>query len=604
MPGIVGLISSQPAVECQRLVKAMVASMSHEAFYVSDTYSAPEMGVYGGLVAIADSPELSRVAVNEREDLALMLAGECWIDDEIVAAIPQNGNRVSGSAHWLLNRYEKHGDKFFEKLNGNFSALLIDKRKKESFLFNDRFGMERVYIHEASEGTYFASEAKALLRILPQTRAFDPAGVTQFLAFGCTLEWRTLFRSVQQLPGGSVWSFGQGKPRKRNYFSPESWEGLPTLAIDDFENEFQRVFKRILPRYLQHDSRLGIALTGGLDTRMIMACLPDLSPPAICYTFTGEGGETKDDKVAAEVAKACRLEHRLLRLKPEFFSNFASHLDRTVYATDGCSGLAGSHEIYFNRMGHEISTVRLTGVFGSEVFRGMSTFQPVGLTPTMLAPELRQSVQSCERQPPGGNCHGSTFAAFREAPWHLVGNLSASRSQVCFRTPYLDNQLVALAYQMPPSLRASPRTALRLVQNNHTVLRSIPTDRQVGGQTGPLRNRVDRFFCQVLFKIDYYYNEGMPNTLARLDPALEAANSIVPLFGHHKFLHYRIWLRKRLAPFLQQALSDPEIQHQGFWNPAFLSRMAADHIRGRRNYVKEIDAVLTLNAVKRLLLKG
>jgi len=578
--------------------------MLHEPFYVSDTYAVPEMGVYAGLVAIADSPALSHVAVNARQDLALVLAGECWLDDEIVASVPQNGDRLDDIAHGLLRRYEKDGEKFFEKLNGNFSALLIDKRKRESFLFNDRFGMERIYFHETPEGTYFASEAKALLRVLPQTRAFDLEGVAQFLAFGCTLDWRTLFRSVQLLPGGSLWSFGQAATRKRKYFSPETWEELPPLSIDDFEKEFQRTFKRILPRYLQHRSRLGIALTGGLDTRMIMGCLTQMSPPPICYTFTGEAGQTNDDKVAAKVAKACQLEHRLLRLGPDFFSNFASHLDRMVQATDGCSGLAGTHEIYFNRRGRELSTVRLTGVFGSEVFRGMSTFQPLGLAPDLLAPDLRQATQSYERQRPNGECNGSTFAAFREAPWHLVGNLSASRSQVFFRTPYLDNQLVALAYQMPESLRTSPQTALRLVQDNHAVLRSIPTDRQVGGEAGPLRNAVNRFFSQALFKMDYYYNEGMPDRLARLDSAIAAINSMVPLFGHHKFLHYRIWLRTRLAPFLEQALSDPGIQRHAFWNPAFLKRMAMYHIRGKRNYVREIDAVLTLNAVERQLLKS
>jgi len=582
----------------------MMASMLHEPFYVSDTYSAPEMGVYGGLIAISDSPALSHAAVNERQDMALLLAGECWVDDEIVAAVPQKGKRADDTTHALLHGYEKNGEKFFEKLNGHFSALLIDKRKKESFLFNDRFGMERIYLHETPEGTYFASEAKALLRVLPQTRAFDPAGVAQFLAFGCTLDWRTLFRSVQLLPGGSLWTFGQGETRKRKYFSPETWEGLSTLSIDDFENEFQQTFKRILPRYLQHHSRLGIALTGGLDTRMIMACLPELSPPALCYTFTGEEGQTNDDKVAAKVAEACHLEHRLLRLGPDFFSNFASHLDRTVLATDGCLGLAGSHEIYFNKQGRELSTVRLTGVFGSEVFRGASTFKPLGLSPDLLAPDLCQATRSYERQLPGAGCNRSTFAAFRLAPWHLVGNLCASRSQVFFRTPYLDNKLVALAYQMPKSLRSSARTALRLVQDNHAGLRNIPTDRQIGGEAGPLRNAANRFFSQALFKMDYYFNEGMPNHLGRLDPALAALNSIVPLFGHHKFLHYRIWLRKRLAPFVQQALSDPGIQRHAFWNPAFLNHMAADHIDGKRNYVREIDAVLTLNAVERQLLKG
>ena len=90
----------------------------------------------------------------------------------------------------------------------------------EAFLFNDRYGIERLYWFEAGEATYFATEAKALLRVLPQLRAFDPEGVTDFLAFGCTLEWRTLFRGMHLAPGGSLWRIENGECRKSRYFDP------------------------------------------------------------------------------------------------------------------------------------------------------------------------------------------------------------------------------------------------------------------------------------------------------------------------------------------------------------------------------------------------
>ena len=74
-----------------------------------------------------------------------------------------------------------------------------------------------------------------------------------------------------------------------------------------------------------------------------------------------ETGETFDDRLAARVAKACGLEHRLLRIGADFFSDFASHVDRTVYVTDGCFGLTGAHEIYLNRRARQLAPVRLTG---------------------------------------------------------------------------------------------------------------------------------------------------------------------------------------------------------------------------------------------------
>ena len=121
---------------------------------------------------------------------------------------------------------------------------------------------------------------------------------------------------------------------------------------------------------------------------MIMACRPQTSETPVCYTFSGERGRTLDDRVAGRVAEACGLEHRLLRIGPDFFSDFASHADRTVYITDGCCGVSGAHEIYMNAQARELAPVRLTGNFGSEVFRGVSTFKPIGLSPKLFNPEL------------------------------------------------------------------------------------------------------------------------------------------------------------------------------------------------------------------------
>src|ERR1017187_6555916 len=296
MPGIVGVISRRPAGECQSLVKAMVASMEHELFYVSGIHAAPEMGIYGGWIAHEDSFAAGQTFFNEQRDIALILSGECFLDPQTGTELGQKGHELKESkAEWLVHLYEEEGDQFFEKVNGLFSGLLIDKRQRKTFLFNDRYGIERIYWHEAEDGLYFASEAKAILRILPELRAFDERGVAQFLTYGCTLEWRTLFRGIHLLPGGTLWSFENGSCHKRKYFSPGTWESQPILSPESFESKFQETFERVLPRYFESEARTGISLTGGLDTRMIMACCPDTVEKPICYTFSGESGETLDD---------------------------------------------------------------------------------------------------------------------------------------------------------------------------------------------------------------------------------------------------------------------------------------------------------------------
>jgi len=601
MPGIVGIISQRPSDECQRLVNSMVGAMEYEAFYDSGTHSIPKLGIYTGWVAHEDSFAASQAFFNEQRDIVLVMAGECYVDPETRNSLTRKGHRLENSDDWLVHLYEEDGDQFFEKLNGLFSGLLIDKRQKKAVLFNDRYRIERIYYYEEDGDFYFASEAKALLRILPQTRAFDEEGVAQFLALGCTLNSRTLFRGVQLLPSASVWSFEDGKCYKREYFSHESWEAQSALSVESYESEFQETFQRILPRYVESDAKVGISLTGGLDTRMIMACLPKTNPSYTSYTFVGQNGLTLDARLAARIAASLGLEHCALHIGPDFLRNFDTLLDKTVYVTDGCAGVLSSHEIYFNARARQISPVRLTGNFGSEVFRSVSTFKPLGLQAQLLSESCAKSVATETQRAISGAAHPVTFAAFREIPCSLFGLLAAGRSQVTFRTPYLDNNLVALAYRAPASLRRSPRPALRLIERANPQLARIPTDRgELLGSSG-LGYAFRRALGEVTFKLDYYRQEGLPTFLSAFNPLL---SSLAPLgiLGLHKYLPYRHWFRKELAPTVMERLSTERVREAPWWRKKAPEMCARAHISGRANHARELNAVLTLEAIDRLLL--
>jgi asparagine synthase (glutamine-hydrolysing) len=603
MPGIVGIISQKPPEVCKDLVTSMVGSMEHEPFYTSRTHAVPEMGVYGGWVAHENSFAAGQIFFNERKDIVLFFSGECFVDRETRAELKRKGHEVSDTAgDGLVHLYEEEGERFFEKLNGLFSGLLIDKSRNRAFLFNDRYGLERIYFCETKDATYFASEAKALLRILPELRALDERGVAQFLTYGCTLEWRTLFRGIQLLPAGSVWSLENGRCQKRTYFSPETWETQPVLTAERFESEFQETFKRILPRYFESESRIGVSLTGGLDTRMIMACRPATAQNPVCYTFSGEKGLTLDDRLAARVAESCGLEQRRLRIGSDFFSNFATHADRTVYITDGCVGILGAHEIYLNAQARQLAPVRLTGNFGSEVLRGVSTFKPISLSHDLISPEFHRSIEASVEKLSDFKKHAVTFAAFREIPWKLFGSVAAGRSQLTFRTPYLDNELVALAYRAPERLRKSSLLASRIVKASSAALSKIPTDRGFVSDNSGLGFLFRRFFAEATFKIDYYNSEGLPCLFSSLDPALRRVSSKLGILGLHKYLPYRHWFRKELAPTIMERLSTERVREAPWWRKKAPEMFAGAHISGRANHARELNAVLTLEAIDRLLL--
>ena len=588
MPGIAGVIGSKPADECTRVVEAMIASMRHESFYESGACSVPALGVYAGWTAHPRS-FAARESANgtlPAHDPMLVWSGECAGD---------------AGGHDFAESYVRLGDGFVRELNGLFSGLLIDRERGRVLLFNDRYGLERIYFHETADGLYFASEAKALLRVLPGLRVLDDAGIAQFLAFGCTHGQQTLFRGVSLLEGGSLWSFERGETRKQRYLTPACLEKQPVMSQEAFNDEFASTFKTALPRYIGNGEGLGISLTAGLDTRMIMACLPATPVRPLAYTFSGQRERTLDERIAARVAAARGLDHHVLRIGADFLSDYGRYVDKTVHITDGGFGATGAHEVYLNAKARELAPIRLTGNFGSEVLRSMSTFKPLGLSRDMFGSDFGAVVASSAR-PVAKTDHPVTFAVFREIPSSLFGSLAAGRSQVTFRTPYLDNDIVSLAYRAPADARRSPDSALRLIGSSDSRLGRIPTDRGIAvGGRGPV-HMLRRLFAEATFKLDYLHKEGLPHWLSPLDPAIDGL-SMFGVLGLHKYLPYRRWFRNELRGYVSQVFSDTRTLQSPYWNATFLKSVAKDHATGRRNYVREINAVLTLDAVDRLFIR-
>jgi asparagine synthase (glutamine-hydrolysing) len=505
------------------------------------------------------------------------------------------------SRNLLLDRYEARGIGVAEDLNGLFGVLAVDEERKQALLFNDRYGVERIYVYERGDVLFFASEAKALLSVVPEARTWDEQGVAQFLKFGSTIDGRTLFRGVRFLPGGSLWRFEAGRLHKDRYFEPSAWEHAQPLDEDTFERRFCEAFKEKLAKYLVADGGVGISITGGLDTRMIMACLPKDGVKAICYTYAGREGETLDVRLGRRVAELCDLRHHVLRIGEDFLRDFGRYVDRTVHVTDGCAGPLQAHEIYFTRLAARLAPVRLTGNFGSEVFRSASTFKPLQLERHLLSPAFVPLIDSV-KSPLAGH-HPVTQAAFMEIPWHLFGTLAAARSELTFRTPYLDNDLVELAFKAPMRARRSPSAAFRLIHAMNEQLGAIPTD-QGGAATGgdTVRQLARRLYCRLTFKLDYLHTEGLPTWLSPAAPLLETLARF-GLLGQHKYLPYRAWFRNELHTYMHEVLTDPRTRRNPFWNADGLTRVASDHTSGRRNCLREIHAVLALDAVERTLLR-
>ena len=611
MPGIAGILNKRESSPARELLETMLETMMHETFYTKASYTNEKRGWYVGSVTPRGTLAKTTPARNRTGDILLFLSGECFLDRTTAGTHSSERTRtIEASVSGLLRLYEEHDDGFIESAKGLFSGILLDNRKGRALLFNDRYGVQRVYYYEDEENVYFASEAKALLRIVPELRAINPRSIAEYVCFDTVLYNNSFFRNVSLLPGGSIWILHRGISEKKQYFKAMDLERQPRLDLEDFSRELLRVFGDVLPLYLNGEN-LGIGVTGGQDTRLIMACLPDDRNHIRTYTFGGLHRDSLDVCLARKLARACELEHQVLRLDQEFLANFSEYAAKSIYLTDGLADVTNVDQLYLNRLVRDIAQIRVTGNFGSEVLgRSRRILRNRFIDSDLLSSDFREQVSNvsgaldaCAQE------HDLSFLLTKEIPWYWARFTVLEMSQLVVRTPYLDNDFINLLYRAPRMGFNGDTWEIESVKRKNRKLLNIPTNRGVGGRGCAPRRALVAVLYRSMAMMDKALNwDVLPYSLhhnvTRIDSLM-----LTPLhlnrvaLGYAYFHHYNIWFRNELASYVKEMLLDERTLRRPYWNARRLRKIVNDHVSGRRRYLLEIRKVLTIELIHRTLVE-
>jgi asparagine synthase (glutamine-hydrolysing) len=613
MPGIVGLITRMPRDWAEPQLRRMVEALRHESFYGAGTSVDESSGVYVGWVVRKNSFSDAMPLCNERGDVSLLFSGEEFPEPGTARRLKESGHNLeTDGPSYLVHLYEED-PAFPASLNGRFHGLLTDRTRGTTTLFNDRYGLQRIYYHESKEAFYFAAEAKAILAVRPELRRIDSRGMGELIACGCVMENRTLFEGIYVLPPGSAWVSRNGSiERKALYFQPQEWENQSPLELGAYYQELKEVFSRNLSRYFNGRERIGMSLTGGLDTRMIMAWHRSPGGSLPCYSFGGPYRECQDVVVARKVAHVCGQSHVVIPVGGEFLSRFPEYAERTVYLSDGCADVNRASDLYVNERAREIAPMRMTGNYGSEVLRRTRprrpneptpAFKPAEPLPGLFRPELLSQIhRASQTYADMLQTNAASFAVFRQAPLHHFGLLALEQTQLGVRTPFLDNDLVRMVFRAPQSALVSNDVCVRLISDGNADLGRIRSDRGLAGNQGRMLAAIVRGYLEFTFKAEYAYDYGMPQKMARIDHLFSALHFERLFLGRHKFAHYRVWYRDVLSVYIREMLLDSKTLSRPYVEKSKVEMIVKGHLRGDRNYTTEINKLLTLELFHRLFI--
>jgi asparagine synthase (glutamine-hydrolysing) len=601
MPGIVGLITKRPRQWAEEQLGRMVKSLLHEPFYTTGTWTNESLGVYVGWVARENSFSDGMPIRNEKNDVALVFAGEDYPEPGTARRLKERGHSCEERGpSYLVHLYEEDHCNFFANLNGRFQGLLVDSTRGTVTLFNDRFGLQRVYVHESGDASYFSAEAKAILAVRPELRGIDPRALGEYIACGCVLENRTLFRGIYALPPASAWSFRHGSlEQKGSYFDPSEWEHQEPLASESYYDSLREAFTTSLPRYFSGQEKIGVSLTGGLDTRIIMAWRKSEPGSLPCYTFGSMYRENQDVHLARRVAAICNQPYQVVTVDGACLARFPHYAERTLYLTDGCVDISRSPDLYNNQMARQIAPVRMVGTFGSEIIRKAVMFKAVMPKGDIFRPEVATQISRAgETYRDLLRGHRTSMVAFGQTAAYHFGVLMLEQTQLTLRSPYLDNGIVRTVFRAP-RVEEGEDVRLRLIREGSPALARLRTDRGLGG-TNRLAAALHRGYLEFTFKAEYAYDYGMPQWVARFDHTLAPLHLERLWMGRHKLFHFRWWYRTLLANYVREMLLDPLSLARPYLNRGAVEAIVRQHLKGDHNYTTEIHRLLSIELLHRL----
>ena len=349
MPGIVGFITKMPREQAEPQLLRMVESIRHESCYRTGTWIDESLGVYLGWAARSGSFSDGMPLCNERGDVVLVFSGEEFPEPGTARRLKEKGHSAEG-ASYLVHLYEEDPT-FPAGLNGRFHGLIADRTRGTAMLFNDRYGMHRIYYHEShSRPSISPQKPRQSSRSVQNCAELDHRALGEFVSCGCVLENRTLFKGIQVLPPASAWIFRGGccSNRKALYFEPEEWENQDPLRHQKaYYQKLREVFSANLPRYFNGREPIGMSLTGGLDSRMIMAW-HKASPASLpCYSFGGMFRDSQDVRLRVEW-QVCKQPHEVIPVGTISCRTFPSMRSALSTSPMGASDLSHSPDLYVN----------------------------------------------------------------------------------------------------------------------------------------------------------------------------------------------------------------------------------------------------------------
>jgi asparagine synthase (glutamine-hydrolysing) len=268
-------------------------------------------------------------------------------------------------------------DEFLRRADGMFAAGLYSARTGRLLLVRDRVGEKPLYYTLQSDGLYFASELRPLVRSLGREPPLDPSGLATYLMMRYVPAPLTIYEGFYKLKPGHFLVVEPGRaPREYAHFSWDPHASEIPEHPKTFEQVVQvteKVLTQSLEARLMSDVPLGFFLSGGVDSTLTAALVRKHFGTQInTYTIGFEGDPKSEHPVSERTAKLIGANHKTHIFKPQDIGDVSRELIASMDEPNGDRSCVPTY-LLCKHARSEV-TVALGGDGGDELFGGYQRY--------------------------------------------------------------------------------------------------------------------------------------------------------------------------------------------------------------------------------------
>lgn len=489
------------------------------------------------------------------------------------------------------------------KLEGRFVAALWCDDAKRLTLYTDKFASLPLYYCTAGQSFGFSTSINALRTMLPSGSTMNRAGLVQFFTYGHLWNDDTFHESVRATWPASKIVVDDGTVNMEQYWTPSA--SSPQQSDPDCLDRLTESFQSAVRQQSQDTDGLGVALSGGLDARTMLAMVDTRSVSPKCVSLGMEG--SLDQRSARKLAELAGCEFHSLILGEGFLEGFRDHLTRMVQLTDGhylsqcivmptfplytslgiktlmrghVGELLHMHKAYNFSVDDSFDAVRsseqleawlgarlqshLTDGVNEQLFVDIDEqdFREIG-TQT-----LRTALERTERFDRPLDRLSQLFLdqrTRRETAMSLVKFSSVADPRV----PYLDSGFIDSVFASSKHLRIGETIQTHMLRKSHPKFLK-PANSNTGAPVGvsELRRTLSYYRMRVFAKL------GVP--------------------GYQPYERLGLWLRRELSETVKEILLDSECLDRGLFNPQCVTSVVGRHLNSEANHTFLIMAMMIM----------